>query len=297
MAATASLAATTSEAESVGIVDTHQHLWDLSKLNLPWLPTDGPLAGDHLMSDYLREARGLGIARTIYMEVDVPPEQHVREAELALSMCGKRGSPMVGAVIGGRPASYGFADYMALFRGDRRVKGVRQVLHGSGTPQGYCLKPEFVRGVRLLGSMGLVFDVCLPAAFLDDAARLADACPDTRLVLDHCGNPNVQAGVQDAWKRSLEAVSKRPNVACKISGIVATAKKGAWSAETLAPFVGYCRDVFGADRIVFGSDWPVCTLAASLREWVAALREIVADWPAPDRAKLLRDNAVGWYRL
>jgi L-fuconolactonase len=204
---------------------------------------------------------------------------------------------MVGAVIGGRPASDDFASYVARFRGDRRVKGVRQVLHGHATPQGYCLQPSFVKGVRLLGEMGLVFDVCLPSALLGDAAKLADACPQTRLVLDHCGNPNVQAGVQDSWMRDMGEVAKRPCVVCKISGIVATAKPREWSADTLAPFVRHCREEFGPDRILFGSDWPVCTLAASLRQWVTALREIAAPWPAADRRKLLRDNAVRWYRL
>jgi predicted TIM-barrel fold metal-dependent hydrolase len=86
-------------------------------------------------------------------------------------------------------------------------------------------------------------------------------------------------------------------VACKISGIVASAKRGAWSADTLAPFVEHCRGAFGPDRLVFGTDWPVCTLVASPREWVEALQQIVAGWSLADRRKLLRDNAVRIYRL
>ncbi|MBM3496630.1 MAG: amidohydrolase, partial [Armatimonadetes bacterium] len=236
-AATAIAADTRQPAENIGIVDTHQHLWDLKRLTLPWLPVSGPLAGDHVMADYLRATEGLGIERTIYMEVDVAPEQHQEEAAYALSLCGKRGSPMVGAVIGGRPASPDFARYMSAFRGNRRVKGLRQVLHAPTTPKGYCLQPEFVKGVRLLGEMGLVFDVCLPSGYLDDADRLAEQCPDTRLVLDHCGNPGVQDGLRDEWKRAMDRLARRRNMTCKISGIVASAKKGAWSAETLAPFV------------------------------------------------------------
>ncbi len=282
---------------TIGIVDTHQHLWDLKALRLPWLPTSGPLAGDHTMADYLRATDGLGIERTVYMEVDVAPEQHGEEAAYALALCGKRGSPMVGAVIGGRPASRDFERYMGRFRGYRKVKGLRQVLHAPTTPQGYCLQPEFVRGVQLLGKMELVFDVCLPGGYLEDADRLAELCPDTRLVLDHCGNPRVQAGVEETWKRGIDRLARRPNAFCKISGIVASAKKGAWSAETLAPFVEHCRAAFGPDRIVFGTDWPVCTLVATPREWVEALQQIIAGWPQSDRRKLLRDNAVRVYRL
>ncbi len=297
-AAAATIATESDQArDRIGIVDTHQHLWDLKVLRLPWLPATGPLAGNHTMEDYLGATQGLGIERTVYMEVDVAPEQHVEEAAYALSLFGKPGSPMVGAVIGGRPASADFESYMARFRNSRRVKGLRQVLHAPATPQGHCLQPDFVRGVRLLGKMNLVFDVCLPAAYLDDADRLAELCPDTRLVLDHCGNPNVQAGIQDHWKRAMDRVARRPNVTCKISGIVASAKKGAWDAATLAPFVEHCRNAFGPDRIVFGTDWPVCTLVATPREWVEALQQIIARWPFADRRKLLRDNAVRTYRL
>lgn len=300
LAHAAGLCAATAEENmgaGIGIVDTHQHLWDLKRLRLPWLPASGPLAGDHVMADYLKEARGLDIERTIYMEVDVAPEQHVEEAAYALSLIGKRGSPMVGAIIGGRPADEGFAAYMSRFKAEPRVRGVRQVLHSSATPQGYCLQAGFLKGVQRLGEMGLAFDVCLPAPFLGDAAKLADACPETRLIIDHCGNPNVQQGVQDNWMRDMAAIARRPNVACKISGIVATAKQGAWSPDDLAPFIAHCRDVFGPERIVFGSDWPVCTLVASLREWVTALRQIIAHWPLPEQRKLLRDNAARWYRI
>ncbi len=282
---------------SIRIVDTHQHLWDTKHLRPQWLPGHGPLAGDHTLERYLQEAKGLGIEKTLFMEVDMPPEAHVAEAEYVLSLCGKRGSPLAGVVIGGRPASESFPRYMERFRGNRWVKGLRQVLHGPETPRGYCLRKPFVEGIRMLGKMGLAFDVCLPAGYLADAAALADACPETRLILDHCGNPNVQLGVQDSWKRAVDAVSRRTNVACKISGIVATAKPGAWSPEDLEPFILHCRQAFGPDRILFGSDWPVCTLAATLRQWVTALRQIIDAWPVAEQRKLLHDNAVQWYRL
>lgn len=282
---------------STPIVDTHQHLWDLKRLSLPWLPTSGPLAGDHRLEDYIREADGLGITRTLYMEVDVAPEQHEAEAAYALERCGAPGSPMIGAILGGRPDSPDFEAYVTRFRRELRVRGLRQVLHSAATPQGHCLQPAYIAGIRLLGRMRLVFDICLPAPFLDDARQLADACPDTRFVLDHCGNPNVQEGPADSWRRAIDAVARRKNVACKISGIVATARRGAWAAEDLAPFIEHCRAAFGPDRILFGSDWPVCTMVASLREWVTALQRIVAGWPDDERRKLFSQNAVRWYGL
>jgi L-fuconolactonase len=280
----------------IPITDTHQHLWDLSKFRLPWVGAEGPLARSFVMDDYLRETKGLGITRTVYMEVDVDPAQHAEEAAYVTHLARMQGNPMDGAVISGRPDSPEFAAYLDRFQATPEIKGLRQVLHG-GTPAGWCLRPEFLRGVRDLGKRGLRFDVCIRPGELADAAKLAKECPDTRFILDHCGNPNVQEEDRAAWQRGIDAVAKQPNVACKISGIVVTAKKGAWDAGTLAPFVNHCAEAFGPDRLVFGGDWPVCTLVAPLREWVGALRQIIAPWPVDRQKKLLHLNAEKVYGL
>ncbi|MCS6776201.1 MAG: amidohydrolase family protein, partial [Chthonomonadaceae bacterium] len=142
------------------VIDTHQHLWDLSRFRLPWLDSEPALARSYLMEEYLQESAGLQVVRTVYMEVDVEPSQHVAEAEYVIALCERADNPMAGAVIGGRPAAADFAAYLDRFRGVPYIKGVRQVLHGS-TPAGYCLTPEFVRGLRLLGERGLCFDLCM----------------------------------------------------------------------------------------------------------------------------------------
>jgi len=118
-----------------------------------------------------------------------------------------------------------------------------------------------------------------------------------QFILDHCGNANVQSPDLSQWRRDIAAVAERPNVACKISGIVASAKPGAWTAGDLAPIVQHCAEVFGPDRLVFGGDWPVCTLAATLRQWVTALRQIVAAWSEERQRKLFHDNAIRVYGL
>jgi predicted TIM-barrel fold metal-dependent hydrolase len=277
------------------ITDTHQHLWDLTQFDLPWLADHQRLGKSHLMSDYLREAEGLNIVRTIYMEVDVALSQQVAEAEYVIDLCRRDDNPMVGAVIGGRPASDDFKDYVARFKGNPSIKGVRQVLHGG--PAGYGLTPEFVRGVRLLGEVGLRFDICIRPGELLDAAQLIDLCPGTRFVLDHCGNAEVQQPDRTQWQRDLAEVARRENVVCKISGIVASAKPDTWTADDLAPIVNHCAEVFGKDRILFASDWPVCTLRATLRQWVEALKAIVSTWSDEDQRKLFHENAGRFYEL
>ncbi len=291
------LASASPEKPVLPVIDTHQHLWDLDHVRPPWLPADGPLAGRHALSEYRRETDGLNIAGTVYMEVDVQPEQHSAEAEHVIGLCKQRGSGLLGAVIGGRPADPAFAAYLDRFRGEKAVKGLRQVLHSAETPRGTCLKDDFVRGIRELGKRDLVFDICIPADALEDAAELCDLCKDTRFVLDHCGNANVQAADLSDWKRGIDAVAKRPNIVCKISGIVASARPDVWTPDDLAPAILHCAQAFGRDRIVWASDWPVCTLKSSLRRWLQAAQHIVADWPEADRRKLFHDNAIRVYRL
>ena len=281
------------------IIDTHQHLWDLNRFRLPWIEPGSRLARGHVMEDYLRETEGMNVAGTVYMEVDVAPDQQQEEAEYVIDLCRRPDNPMRGAVISGRPAEAGFDSYIRRITeldDGGFIKGVRQVLHG-GMPAGFCLQPEFVRSIRLLGELGLSFDACIRPEEIGDAARLAEACPETQLVLDHCGNADVQSPDLSAWRRGIDDLAKRPNVDCKISGIIVTAKPGAWSADDLAPVVLHCAEAFGPDRIVFGGDWPVCTLTAPLRDWITALRQIVADWPDERRTKLLHDNALRIYRL
>lgn len=283
------------------ILDAHQHLWDLTRLRLPWVGGEGPLARSFVMGDYLREAEGLGIVGTVYMEVDVAPEQREAEADAAMELCASPDNPMRGAVVRGDPAAQDFPEWAARLARPPcapYVRGVRQVLHGA-LPAGYCTQPAFIAGAQLLGEMGLTFDICIRPGELADAARLLDACPDTRFILDHCGNADVRAdaSARESWRRGVADVAERPNVACKVSGIVASALPGAWGPEDLAPIVRQCAEAFGPDRLLFGGDWPVCTHAASLREWVEALHQIVDDWPVEEQRKLFHDNALRVYGL
>ena len=284
--------------EGLPIVDTHQHLWDLKQFKLPWIKADSPLARSFVLDDYDKATRGLNVAKTVYMEVDVDPSQQDAEADFVIGLCkDAEKTRMYAAVISGRPASEGFKKYITRFKGSKYVKGLRQVLHGDGTKAGYCLEPAFVKGIQLLGELGLSFDLCMRPGELPDAAKLIDQCPDTRFILDHCGNANVQAKDHTQWQKDIGDVAKRKNVVCKVSGIVASAKPGAWGADDLAPIVKHTLEVFGPDRVMFGGDWPVCTLAATYAQWVAALKEIVKGRNADEQKKLFHDNGVKFYGL
>lgn len=278
------------------ICDTHQHLWDLERVQPPWLVNAPHLNHSHLPSDYIREADGTGIVRTLYMEVDAAPEQQMREAEYAGALCRDPDYPMVAAVLSGRPAEPGFAHYLEQIAERCPVVGIRQVLHGRDTPDDYFLRPEFISGLEMLGSRGLSFDLCIRPSGLDAAPVLCRACPELQFILDHCGNPTTSEPPEPDWLRGMERLAAEPNVACKISGIVVSAAEG-WGAEELAPYVDHAIDCFGADRIVFGGDWPVCTRRASLAEWVSALKEVVSSRPAAVQRALFWENAHAIYSL
>jgi L-fuconolactonase len=293
------------------IIDCHQHLWDLTKFKLPWIQPGTRLARSFVMSDYLAAIAGTGIRHAVYMEVDVDPSQQQAEADALTTLCASGQAPTVAAVVSGRPAADGFRPYAERLAKNRYVKGLRQVLHGGSTPAGYCLGEAFVAGIRLLGELGLRFDLCLRPGELADGAKLAELCPATRLIVDHCGNADPKAFLQpgdkraegvkpdhaaDTWRRDIERLAAQPNVICKISGIVARVPES-WSADDLAPIVHHCLDTFGPQRVVFGSDWPVCLLGAPLADWVAALRQIIATRPAAEQQALWFDNAKRFYEL
>ena len=289
------------------IIDTHQHLWDLDKFDLPWTVGASPLDRSYLTADYLEATADLDVTKAIYMEVDVQEAQCEEEADFIIDLCERDDNPTCAAVISGRPLDDEFRAYVDRFRSHECIKGIRQVLHPDSAPRGLCVEEKYVANIRYLGSVGLRFDLCLRAGELADAVSLVDLCPDTRFVLDHCGNADpyvinesegetAPAHSRDQWLRDIEALGQRSNVICKISGIVARARSN-WSPTDLAPTVDHCLNCFGLERVVFGGDWPVCTVGASYGEWVAALRQIVSQRSAAEQQNLFHDNAMRFYEL
>jgi predicted TIM-barrel fold metal-dependent hydrolase len=281
------------------VIDTHQHLWDLTKVKLGWLKEDSPLLGQFTPKEYAEATDGLNVAKSVYMEVDVVDESRQIEIEYVTEICKAGKTPMAAAVVGGRPAGKDFATYAAKLRDNKYVKGVRQVLHGD-SPKGFCLSKEFVNGIRLLGELGLSFDLCMRPDDLLDAAKLVELCPDTRFILDHCGNPQkgFDAKQLDQWKKDLAAVAGKKNAVVKVSGFVVNGwKKGEWKADDLAPFANATIDTFGVDRAMFGGDWPVVTNSGTYKEWLTALRAIIANRPEADQKKILHDNAAKFYGI
>ena len=291
------------------VIDCHQHLWDLQRQKLPWLGGAPPILNHtYGLPEYRKATAGLNI-RSIYMEVDVAPDELAAEAEHVISLAKDPASRLVAAVIGGRPEDERFPGAIQSVVLSPQVKGIRRVLHGEGTPPGTSLGKTFVKSVRWLGEHDRSFDLVLKPTNLSDGVRLSEECPDTRFILDHCGNADARAfhskldpakepaHKAEDWKRDIERLAKRPNVICKISGVIAFLPEKVPAAESLAPIINHCLDTFGPDRVVFGSDWPVCLLGRPLEVWVAALTEIIRTRSVEDQRKLWSGNALRHYKL
>ncbi|MGL6074262.1 MAG: amidohydrolase family protein [Fimbriiglobus sp.] len=284
------------------VVDTHQHLWDFAKLVPPWLtPGDpkNPLAKSHTPADYAAAIEGLNVVKSVYAEVGVAAADRVKEAEYVAGICAEGKTPMRAAVIGGDVLSEGFPEYIKAYKGHKSIKGIRHMLHVETTPKGTCLQEGFIKSLRLLGELGLSFDLCIRPNELPDMVTLVEKCPDTKFILDHCGNPNPKftTAEWDTWRKNMASMAAKKNVVCKVSGFVANATPAEFKIELVAPGINGTIEAFGIDRVMFGGDWPVVTKATSYKGWLTMLREVISNRPEADQRKLLHDNACKVYGI
>lgn len=276
------------------ITDTHLHVVDRDRLRYPWLAGASALDRDWPLRDYEAEARPAGIARALHMEVDVAPEDIEAETAYADELCRREGSLVAGIIAACRPESDRFAAEIERAASRSRVVGFRRVLHV--VPDDMSRGATFRASMDRLAVIDLPFDLCVLARQLPLAIELADAAPRTRFVLDHCGVPDIAAGAWDSWARDIAALAERPHVSAKISGLPAYAPSG-WRDDDLARWIEHVVGCFGFERLVWGGDWPVCTLGGGLTRWVKATRALLARASSEERAALFNGNATRIWRL
>ena len=273
------------------IIDTHLHLIHLDRLSYPWLDGVPALKRSFTLDDYLAQARPAGIAGMIHMEVDVAEAEMQAETDLVTGL----GNGVIAAIAACRPESPSFPAYLERAAANPLVKGFRRILHTQ--PDELGQRPVFAENLRRLADYDLSFDICVLPRQIPIAQVLARRCPDVQFILDHCGVPSVKDRELDPWRDHVRAIAALPNVSCKISGIVAYAEPERWTVDDLRPYVEHVIEAFGWDRVVWGSDWPVCTLTADLTRWVAATRTLICGASADEQERLLSRNAEQIYRL
>ncbi|MER8714742.1 amidohydrolase [Mesorhizobium sp. M0228] len=277
------------------IFDTHLHLIDQSALRYPWLAGVPALNRDFPYDEYAVQARRAGIGAALHMEVDVDPADIEAETGHVKALSQQKGSLLRGAIASCRPEEPGFAAYLETQRADAFVKGFRRVLHV--VPDELSEGALFRENIKRLAGSGLTFDLVLLPHQIPKAIALADLAPDVQFVLDHCGVPDIKGGAEHPWREHMAEIARRPNVVGKISGVVAYADAGSWTVDTLRSYVEHTIACFGWERVVWGSDWPVCTLGGGLATWIAATHALLAGTSIDERQKLLSGNAKRLWSL
>ena len=277
--------------EPGAIVDSHVHFWDPTRLEYPWLAELPVLHRPFLPTDLHAAMGELPVRRVVFVEANARREQAIREALFAAD------APEVDGIVAfaalNEPAALrDRLDELALLP---RVKGIRQNIQGN--PPGFCLEAFFVEGVREVGRRGLTFDLCATHDQLTEVAELCRRCPDTRLVLDHCGKPAIAAGAWEPWASVIADIGSMEHVHCKLSGLLTEADLSGWTEDGLLPYAERVAESFGSGRMMYGSDWPVLTLAGEYGAWYRFTRRVTRDWSGAETRAFYHDNAVSFYRL
>jgi L-fuconolactonase len=202
--------------------------------------------------------------------------------------------PTIAAVVGWIDLQ-GDVDAQLAEVADRKLAGVRHIVQGE--PDGFLLRPAFLNGISRLLRFGLTYDILVYARQMNDAVRFAARFLDQPFVLDHLGKPDVRAGGIGPWRQNLEALAALPNVWCKLSGLVTEADWKMWTPGQLRPYLDAALNAFGPARVMMGSDWPVCLVAAPYADVVALVEDAVAEYSSDERQQILGGNAARFYKV
>jgi L-fuconolactonase len=275
-------------------VDAHHHLWDPGTADYPWLTEDLAVIKRAFTPDDLRaEVTAAGIDATVLVQTRSSEEESADFLRVAMA------NDVVAGVVGWVDlARADVADRIGELRdvGGRRLVGIRHQVHDEDDPM-WLERPDVVRGLGVLAGAGLTYDLLVRTRELPSAVAAARANPELRFVLDHAAKPPIAGGDLDAWEAGVRELAGCENVMCKLSGLVTEAAWETWSVADLRPAADVVLEAFGADRLLFGSDWPVCLLAASYADVVRAAEELTAALSPTERAAVFGGNAIDVYDL
>ncbi|MFJ8007017.1 amidohydrolase family protein [Streptomyces fagopyri] len=277
-------------------VDAHHHVWDLSVRDQDWITGPGlrPLRRNFTVGDLRPEAAAAGIGRTVLVQTVTVAEETPELLGLA------RENELIGGVVGWTDLTRpDVADELARLRelpGGRYLKGIRHQVQGEPEPD-WLLRPDVRRGLAAVAEAGLVYDLVVLPHQLPGCVRAALDHPGLTFVLDHLGKPPIADGGLEPWAGQVRALAALPNTVGKVSGLVTEADLVRWTVDDLRPYAETALAAFGPGRLMFGSDWPVCTLAASYAQVVAVSAELTDVLDEGERADVFGGTALRVYRL
>ncbi len=273
------------------MIDSHQHFWVYDQNQYGWIDESMPaLKRDFLPGDLAREMASAGVQSSIAVQA----RQTAEETRWLLELADRH--PAIAGVVG-------WVDLQApdveqqLERVSHhpRLVGIRHVVQGE--PDGFLDRPAFHRGIAMLARYGLTYDILVYARQLPAAVPFARAFPNQAFVLDHLGKPDIRGGEYREWRRHLDELAALPNVCCKLSGLVTEADWRAWTPAQLAPYLDAALESFGPSRLMIGSDWPVCRVAASYGDVIGLVRDAISEYSAAEQQQILGGTARKFFRL
>ena len=277
------------------VLDSHVHFWNPQHLRYAWLD-ELPALNRPFLPEHL-PARGAGwqLDGVVFVQADCSVEQGLLEVEWVTALAER--DTRIKGIVAFAPLELGDAarPSLAALKGNPRVAGLRRLIQSERA--GFCVQPGFVRGVQLLADFDFTFDLCARHHQLREVIELVRRCPRVRFVLDHCGKPDIKNGQLDSWRRDLTELAALPNVVCKLSGLATEADWAGWRAGDLRPYIEQVLNAFGVERVMFGSDWPVVTLAATYERWIETAMDATAALSEAERSLLFSENCAEFYRL
>lgn len=275
------------------IIDSHQHFWQLDKpFDYGWLtdPQHAPINRDFLPAHLATNISQVGVDKTIFVQT----QHNLEENRWVLEMATKK--DFIAGVIGWVDlASETCEKQLEEFVGNPKFVGIRHITQDE--PDDFIVRPEIIRGLKVLEKHAVPFDLLFFTQHLKHAATLGKLLPSLPMVIDHLAKPKIKDGITAGWSEDLKAAAAFPNIYCKLSGLITEADWENWKPADLKPYVETALEAFGVDRCMFGSDWPVCELAGTYQQVYSALNEVLGAISESEREKIFGGNAIKFYDL
>lgn len=274
------------------VIDTHHHFWNYNPVEYDWIDDEMAVIRKNFLPEQLKET----ISSTeVTGVVSVQARQCLEETDWLLKMASE--NDFMKGIVGWVPlADSSSGEILEKYAANKWLKGVRHVVQGEPDPE-FILREDFNRGIARLKKFGLVYDILITENQLPNTIRFVEQHPEQQFVLDHIAKPKIRQNEIEDWRTNLSKLAKHPNVSCKISGMVTEANYKTWTEEQLQPYFDAVLEAFGPKRLMFGTDWPVCLVATSYKNWLELVKKVVSKFSVAEQEQILYKNAITVYHL
>ena len=278
------------------VIDAHVHLWDLDRFRYPWLDDLPVINRTFLLRDFDAARGAREVEAIVFVQAECRPDQFRDELRWVQSLADQ--DRRLRGIVPWAPLEFGpkVETDLELMAHDPRVKGIRRIIQFEDDHD-FCLRPDFITGVRLLANFGLHFELTVAPRHMPQVMRMVEACPETRFILDHVGNPSIAFGEIEPWRTYIREFAASGPHRCKLSNLVCNADLQHWTPRDLAPYAEAVIEAFSPDRVIWAGDWPHALRASGYLRWLETAEALTAFLGEDDRRRIFHDNAVAFYRL